>query len=103
MLCYKYNAFHHLGSLRQAVHFVYSLQVPFSGGGGGGSGGILPAANNGQRYEHYHAILDHMQQQKENIKVLEEKGLKWNMETPPRERVHGYFSIFTEERSPLEA
>ncbi|XP_032874183.1 serine/threonine-protein kinase Nek1 isoform X2 [Amblyraja radiata] len=72
------------GSLGSGEH-----KVPFSGGGGGGSGGILPAANNGQRYEHYHAILDHMQQQKENIKVFEEKGLKWNMETPPRERVHG--------------
>lgn len=72
------------GSLGSGEH-----KVPFSGGGGGGSGCILPAANNGQRYEHYHAILDHMQQQKENIKVFEEKGLKWNMETPPRERVHG--------------
>lgn len=72
------------GSLGSGEH-----KVPFSGGGGGGSGGILPAANNGQRYEHYHAILDHMQQQKENIKVFEEKGLKWNMGTPPRERVHG--------------
>ncbi|XP_051875709.1 serine/threonine-protein kinase Nek1 isoform X2 [Pristis pectinata] len=64
-------------------------KVPFSGGGGGGSGGILPAANKGQRYEHYHAVLDQMQQQKENIKGFEEKGVKWNIETAPRERVYG--------------
>uniref|UniRef100_UPI00398EF9A5 serine/threonine-protein kinase Nek1 isoform X3 n=1 Tax=Pristiophorus japonicus TaxID=55135 RepID=UPI00398EF9A5 len=61
-------------------------KVPFSGGGGGGAGGILPApaANKGQHYEHYHAILDHMQQQKENIKGFEEKDIKWKMETPPK-------------------
>ncbi|XP_069797647.1 serine/threonine-protein kinase Nek1 isoform X4 [Narcine bancroftii] len=68
-------------------------KVPFGGGGGGGSGGILPAANKGQCYEHYHAILDHMQQQKENIKGFEEKSTKWNMETPPRDRVYSGMSV----------
>ncbi|XP_067838564.1 serine/threonine-protein kinase Nek1 isoform X3 [Heptranchias perlo] len=64
-------------------------KVPFSGGGGGGAGGILPApaANKGQHYEHYHAILDQMQQQKENIKGFEEKDIRWKTETPPREPV----------------
>ncbi|XP_062905570.1 serine/threonine-protein kinase Nek1 isoform X1 [Mobula hypostoma] len=63
-------------------------KVPFSGGGGGGSGGILPAAHKGQHYEHYHAILDQMQQQKENIKGFEEKRVKWNIETPPQEHIY---------------
>ncbi|GCB74795.1 hypothetical protein scyTo_0003887 [Scyliorhinus torazame] len=62
-------------------------KVPFSGGG---AGGILPvpAANHAQRYEHYHAILDQIQQQqKENIKVFEEKDIKWKIEMQPKDPV----------------
>ncbi|XP_067885372.1 serine/threonine-protein kinase Nek1 isoform X2 [Heterodontus francisci] len=65
-------------------------KVPFAGGGGGGAGSILPApaANKGQHYEHYHAILDQIQQQqKENIKSFEEKDIRWKIEAQPREPV----------------
>ncbi|XP_078417118.1 serine/threonine-protein kinase Nek1 isoform X10 [Cetorhinus maximus] len=65
-------------------------KVPFFGGGGGGAGGILPApaANSAQRYEHYHAILDQIQQQqKENIKGFVEKEIRWKIETQPKEPV----------------
>ncbi|XP_048383448.2 serine/threonine-protein kinase Nek1 isoform X3 [Stegostoma tigrinum] len=75
------------GSLGSGEH-----KVPFSGGGGGGggAGAILPAPalNSVQRYEHYHAILDQIQQQqKENTKGFEEKDMKWKMETRPKEPV----------------
>ncbi|XP_043559459.1 serine/threonine-protein kinase Nek1 isoform X4 [Chiloscyllium plagiosum] len=75
------------GSLGSGEH-----KVPFSGGGGGGggAGAILPAPalNSVPRYEHYHAILDQIQQQqKENIKGFEEKAFKWKIEAPPKEPV----------------
>ncbi|XP_038661749.1 serine/threonine-protein kinase Nek1 isoform X3 [Scyliorhinus canicula] len=75
------------GSLGSGEH-----KVPFSGGG---AGGILPvpAANHAQRYEHYHAILDQIQQQqKENIKVFEEKDIKWKIEMQPKDPVFRGFS-----------
>ncbi|XP_048450009.1 serine/threonine-protein kinase Nek1 [Rhincodon typus] len=75
------------GSLGSGEH-----KAPFSGGGGGGggAGAILPAPalNSVQRYEHYHAILDQIQQQqKENTKGFEEKDMRWKMETRPKEPV----------------
>uniref|UniRef100_A0A4W3JUS9 non-specific serine/threonine protein kinase n=1 Tax=Callorhinchus milii TaxID=7868 RepID=A0A4W3JUS9_CALMI len=53
----------------------------FGGGGGGG-----PAPNRLSHYEHYHAMLDHMQQQKENIRGFEEKDFKWKPEPQHREQ-----------------
>ncbi|XP_034968114.2 serine/threonine-protein kinase Nek1 isoform X1 [Zootoca vivipara] len=44
------------------------IKAPFFGGGGA----VVPLPVPGRgRYEHYHAIFDQMQQQKENIKVTE--------------------------------
>uniref|UniRef100_A0A4W3JHJ4 non-specific serine/threonine protein kinase n=1 Tax=Callorhinchus milii TaxID=7868 RepID=A0A4W3JHJ4_CALMI len=54
----------------------------FGGGGGGG-----PAPNRLSHYEHYHAMLDHMQQQKENIRGFEEKDFKWKPEPQHREPI----------------
>ncbi|XP_041870991.1 serine/threonine-protein kinase Nek1 isoform X11 [Corvus kubaryi] len=42
---------------------------------GGGGVGPFPVSSRG-RYEHYHAIFDQMQQQKENIRVAEEREAK---------------------------
>ncbi|XP_030047421.1 serine/threonine-protein kinase Nek1 isoform X2 [Microcaecilia unicolor] len=52
------------------------LKIPFYGGGVGGGGGALARG----MYEHYHAIFDQMQQQKENIKAAEEREAKLKME-----------------------
>ncbi|XP_009876460.1 PREDICTED: serine/threonine-protein kinase Nek1, partial [Apaloderma vittatum] len=46
------------------------VKAPYYGGGGGV--GPFPVSSRGQ-YEHYHAIFDQMQQQKENIRVAEER------------------------------
>uniref|UniRef100_A0A8C3IYJ8 non-specific serine/threonine protein kinase n=1 Tax=Chrysemys picta bellii TaxID=8478 RepID=A0A8C3IYJ8_CHRPI len=43
------------------------VKAPFFGGGGGVGPSPVPARG---QYEHYHAIFDQMQQQKENIKLL---------------------------------
>ncbi|XP_068798578.1 serine/threonine-protein kinase Nek1 isoform X19 [Struthio camelus] len=59
-------------------------QAPYYGGGGGV--GPFPASSRGQ-YEHYHAIFDQMQQQKENIKVAEEREAKWRAGVQGREAV----------------
>ncbi|XP_053921270.1 serine/threonine-protein kinase Nek1 isoform X3 [Cuculus canorus] len=45
-------------------------KAPYYGGGGGV--GPFPVSSRGQ-YEHYHAIFDQMQLQKENIRVAEER------------------------------
>ncbi|KAJ6668661.1 hypothetical protein lerEdw1_012144 [Lerista edwardsae] len=59
----------------------------------GGGGGIVPLAmpNRGP-YEHYHAIFDQMQQQKENIKVTEGKDgeLREKQGQEPSERQKGW-------------
>ncbi|NWS55171.1 NEK1 kinase, partial [Chunga burmeisteri] len=49
------------------------VKAPYYGGGGGI--GPFPVSSRGQ-YEHYHAIFDQMQQQKENIRVAEERESK---------------------------
>ncbi|NXO00134.1 NEK1 kinase, partial [Rhinopomastus cyanomelas] len=46
------------------------VKAPYYGGGGGV--GPFSVSSRGQ-YEHYHAIFDQMQQQKENIRVAEER------------------------------
>ncbi|XP_074807237.1 serine/threonine-protein kinase Nek1 isoform X7 [Natator depressus] len=59
-------------------------QAPFFGGGGGVGPSPVPARG---QYEHYHAIFDQMQQQKENIKVGEERETRWRAEIRSREAV----------------
>ncbi|KFQ25272.1 Serine/threonine-protein kinase Nek1, partial [Merops nubicus] len=56
------------------------VKAPYYGGGGGV--GPFPVSSRGQ-HEHYHAIFDQMQQQKENIRVAEEREAKL------REKVQG--------------
>uniref|UniRef100_A0A8C3IWC3 non-specific serine/threonine protein kinase n=1 Tax=Chrysemys picta bellii TaxID=8478 RepID=A0A8C3IWC3_CHRPI len=59
-------------------------RAPFFGGGGGVGPSPVPARG---QYEHYHAIFDQMQQQKENIKVGEERETRWRAEIRSREAV----------------
>ncbi|XP_074947200.1 serine/threonine-protein kinase Nek1 isoform X8 [Phalacrocorax aristotelis] len=59
-------------------------RAPYYGGGGGG--GPFPVSSRGQ-YEHYHAIFDQMQQQKENIRVAEEREAKLTAKMQGREVV----------------
>ncbi|XP_071599260.1 serine/threonine-protein kinase Nek1 isoform X12 [Heliangelus exortis] len=54
--------------------------------GGRGGVGPSPVSSRGQ-YEHYHAIFDQMQQQKENIRVAEEREAKWRVKVQGREVV----------------
>lgn len=63
------------------------LQAPYYGGGGGV--GPFPVSSRGQ-YEHYHAIFDQMQQQKENIRVAEEREAKLRAKVQGREVVERY-------------
>uniref|UniRef100_A0A8C3JT06 non-specific serine/threonine protein kinase n=1 Tax=Calidris pygmaea TaxID=425635 RepID=A0A8C3JT06_9CHAR len=50
-----------------------------------GSGvGAFPVSSRGQ-YEHYHAIFDQMQQQKENFRVAEEREAKFRLKVQGRE------------------
>ncbi|NXD80230.1 NEK1 kinase, partial [Halcyon senegalensis] len=58
------------------------VKAPYYGGGGGV--GPFPVSSRGQ-YEHYHAIFDQMQQQKENIRVAEEREAKLRMKVQGRE------------------
>ncbi|XP_017671996.1 PREDICTED: serine/threonine-protein kinase Nek1 isoform X7 [Lepidothrix coronata] len=51
---------------------------------GGGGVGPLPVSSRG-RYEHYHAIFDQMQQQKENVRVAEEREAKLRAKLQDRE------------------
>ncbi|XP_039398262.1 serine/threonine-protein kinase Nek1 isoform X4 [Mauremys reevesii] len=60
------------------------VKAPFFGGGGGIGPSPVPARG---QYEHYHAIFDQMQQQKENIKVGEERETRWRAEIRGREAV----------------
>ncbi|XP_062429765.1 serine/threonine-protein kinase Nek1 isoform X4 [Rhea pennata] len=60
------------------------VKAPYFGGGGGA--GPFPVSSRGQ-YEHYHAIFDQMQQQKENIKVAEEREAKWRAGVQGQEAV----------------
>ncbi|XP_068259379.1 serine/threonine-protein kinase Nek1 isoform X3 [Nyctibius grandis] len=59
-------------------------RAPYYGGGGGV--GPFPVSSRGQ-YEHYHAIFDQLQQQKENIKVAEEREAKLRVKIQGREVV----------------
>ncbi|XP_074761850.1 serine/threonine-protein kinase Nek1 isoform X8 [Athene noctua] len=59
-------------------------QAPYYGGGGGV--GPFPLSSRGQ-YEHYHAIFDQMQQQKENVRVAEEREAKSRAKVQGREVV----------------
>ncbi|NXX84724.1 NEK1 kinase, partial [Urocolius indicus] len=56
------------------------VKAPYYGGGGGV--GPFPVSSRGQ-YEHYHAIFDQLQQQKENFRVAEGREAK------PRVKVQG--------------
>ncbi|XP_074922469.1 serine/threonine-protein kinase Nek1 isoform X5 [Chelonoidis abingdonii] len=60
------------------------VKAPFFGGGGGAGPSPVPARG---QYEHYHAIFDQMQQQKENIKVGEERETRWRAEMRSQEAV----------------
>ncbi|NWR57138.1 NEK1 kinase, partial [Bucorvus abyssinicus] len=60
------------------------VKAPYYGGGGGV--GPFPVSSRGQ-YEHYHAIFDQMQQQKENIRVAEEREAKLRAKAQGREYV----------------
>ncbi|NXJ93132.1 NEK1 kinase, partial [Corythaixoides concolor] len=60
------------------------VKTPYYGGGGGV--GPFPVASRRQ-YEHYHAIFDQMQQQKENIRVAEEREAKLRAKVQGREAV----------------
>ncbi|KAM6266585.1 serine/threonine-protein kinase Nek1 isoform 2-T5 [Spheniscus humboldti] len=59
-------------------------RAPYYGGGGGV--GPFPVYSRGQ-YEHYHAIFDQMQQQKENIRAAEEREAKLRVKVQGREVV----------------
>ncbi|XP_074722586.1 serine/threonine-protein kinase Nek1 isoform X5 [Strix uralensis] len=59
-------------------------RAPYYGGGGGV--GPFPVSSRGQ-YEHYHAIFDQMQQQKETVRVAEEREAKLRAKVQGREVV----------------
>ncbi|XP_021410405.2 serine/threonine-protein kinase Nek1 isoform X9 [Lonchura striata] len=62
-----------LTKIRQAPYYV-----------GGGGVGPIPVSSRG-RYEHYHAIFDQMQQQKENVfRVAEERGARLRVKLQDR-------------------
>ncbi|NXW65124.1 NEK1 kinase, partial [Eurystomus gularis] len=58
------------------------VKAPYYGGGGGV--GPFPVSSRGQ-YEHYHAIFDQMQQQKENVRVAEEREARLRAKVQGRE------------------
>ncbi|XP_009980405.1 PREDICTED: serine/threonine-protein kinase Nek1 [Tauraco erythrolophus] len=60
------------------------VKTPYYGGGGGV--GPFPVSSRRQ-YEHYHAIFDQMQQQKENIRGAEEREAKLRAKVQGREAV----------------
>ncbi|KAJ7420077.1 NIMA related kinase 1 [Willisornis vidua] len=60
------------------------VKAPFYVGGGGV--GPLPVSSRGH-YEHYHAIFDQMHQQKENVRVAEEREAKLRAKPQDREVV----------------
>lgn len=68
------------------------FQAPYYGGGGGV--GPFPVSSRGP-YEHYHAIFDQMQQQKENIRVAEEREARLRAKVQGREvsERYGYLAL----------
>ncbi|KAF1479195.1 Serine/threonine-protein kinase Nek1, partial [Megadyptes antipodes antipodes] len=60
------------------------VKAPYYGGGGGV--GPFPVYSRGQ-YEHYHAIFDQMQQQKENVRAAEEREAKLRVKVQGQEVV----------------
>ncbi|NXH19299.1 NEK1 kinase, partial [Bucco capensis] len=60
------------------------VKAPYYGGGGGV--GPFPVSFRGQ-YEHYHAIFDQMQYQKENFRVAEEREAKLRVKVQDQEVV----------------
>ncbi|NWQ74088.1 NEK1 kinase, partial [Columbina picui] len=58
------------------------VKAPYYGGGGGV--GPFPVSSRGP-YEHYHAIFDQMQQQKESIRVAEEREARLRAKVQGRE------------------
>ncbi|XP_064508515.1 serine/threonine-protein kinase Nek1 isoform X7 [Pseudopipra pipra] len=58
------------------------VKAPYYVGGGGV--GPLPVSSRGH-YEHYHAIFDQMQQQKENVRVAEEREARLRAKLQDRE------------------
>ncbi|XP_010216799.1 PREDICTED: serine/threonine-protein kinase Nek1-like, partial [Tinamus guttatus] len=60
------------------------VKAPYYVGGGGV--GPFPVSSRRQ-YEHYHAIFDQMQLQKENFKVAEEKEARWRTNVQGREAI----------------
>ncbi|XP_009069910.1 PREDICTED: serine/threonine-protein kinase Nek1 [Acanthisitta chloris] len=60
------------------------VKAPYYVGGGGV--GPFPMSSRGH-YEHYHAIFDQMQHQKENIRVAEERGARLRAKLQGREVV----------------
>ncbi|XP_035746767.1 serine/threonine-protein kinase Nek1 isoform X1 [Egretta garzetta] len=60
------------------------VKAPYYGGGGGV--GPFPVSSRGQ-YEHYHAIFDQMQQQKENTRIAEEREAKLRVKIQGQEAV----------------
>ncbi|NWW17263.1 NEK1 kinase, partial [Falcunculus frontatus] len=68
------------------------VKAPYYVGGGGV--GPFPVSSRG-RYEHYHAIFDQMQQQKESVRVAEEREAKLRMKLQDRgvvERQKGWIA-----------
>lgn len=66
----------------------FGFQAPYYVGGGGV--GPFPMSSRG-RYEHYHAIFDQMQQQKENVfRVAEEREARWRARLQDRGVVERY-------------
>ncbi|XP_051472427.1 serine/threonine-protein kinase Nek1 isoform X15 [Apus apus] len=65
----------------------------------GGGGGVGPSVSSRGQYEHYHAIFNQMQQQKENIRVAEEREAKWRMKVQSREVVERQKGWISAERA----
>lgn len=66
----------------------FGFQAPYYIGGGGV--GPFPVSSRG-RYEHYHAIFDQMQQQKENVfRIAEEREAKLRAKLQDRGAVERY-------------
>ncbi|NXA14328.1 NEK1 kinase, partial [Sapayoa aenigma] len=71
-------------------------QAPYYVGGGGV--GPLPVSSRGH-YEHYHAIFDQIQLQKENIRVAEEREAKLRAKLEDREAVERQKGCITPDRA----
>ncbi|NXD90234.1 NEK1 kinase, partial [Chaetorhynchus papuensis] len=68
------------------------VKAPYYVGGGGV--GPFPVSSRG-RYEHYHAIFDQMQQQKESVRLADEREAKWRARLQDRgvvERQKGWIA-----------